>query len=170
MFMFKNILRPLIWGILLCLLCTNASAESRPLELKWDEPASLIRGQVVQMVPPDGTMIRAEVISVREDALLMDIKRTSDASAYSKGNALIPKASVQLMQLERRRGSWGRNLGTVVGVLTGVVVGGHVAITKTNSASAGIPTFLGIAGGVGVAGYLIGKEADKRTTMIKIVP
>ena len=89
---------------------------------------------------------------------------------HPKGNALIPKASVKLIQLERRRGSRGRSLGTIVGVLTGVVVGAYVAVTRTNSAGAGIPTFLGIAGGMSVGGYLVGREVDKRTTLIRVVP
>jgi hypothetical protein len=162
--------RALIWGTLLCLSCANASAESKPLELKWNELASMIVGHVVQMALPDSTIIEGEAISAREDALLMDINRTSDSSVYPKGNARIPKASVQLIQLERRRGSWGRNLGTIIGVLSGVVLGAYVAGTRTHSAKAGIPTFLGIAGGVSVGGYVVGRGLDKRTTLIKIVP
>lgn len=57
-----------------------------------------------------------------------------------------------------------------VGVLSGVVVGGYVAATATDSAGAGIPTFLGIAGAASVGGYIIGREVDKRTTLIKVVP
>jgi hypothetical protein len=170
MFQVRYLHRVLILGILLCLWCANASAESKPLELKWNELASMIIGHVVQMALPDGTIIKGEAISVREDALLMDINRTSDSSVYPKGNARIPKASVQLIQLEKRSGSWGRNLGTVIGVLSGVVVGAYVAGTRTNSAEAGIPTFLGIAGGVSVGGYVVGRGLDKRTTLIKIVP
>jgi hypothetical protein len=162
--------RTLILAFHLCLWCTYVPAQSIPLELKWNELTPLIGGQMVQMVLPDSTTIKGEAIAVREDALLMDIKRTSNPSVHPKGNALIPKASVNLIRLERRRGSWGRSLGTVVGVLTGVVVGAYTAATTTDSAAAGIPVFLGIAGGVSVGGYLIGREVDKRTMMIKIVP
>jgi hypothetical protein len=162
--------RALIQIAVLCLLCADTLAASKPLELKWDELASMVVGQNVQMVLPDGTAIKGEAVSVREDALLMDIKHTSESSIHPKGNALIPKASVNLIQLERRRGSWGRSLGTIVGVLTGIVVGAYVAATRTNSAGTGIPTFLGIAGGISVGGYLVGREADKRTTLIRVVP
>jgi hypothetical protein len=127
-------------------------------------------GHSLQIIMPDGAAIKGETIAVREDALLVDIKHTSNTAVHPKGNALIPKAQVNLIRLERRRGSWGRNLGTVLGVLTGVVVGGYVAGTRTNSAEAGIPVFLGIAGGVSASGYIIGRKADKQTVMIKIVP
>jgi hypothetical protein len=60
-------------------------------------------------------------------------------------------------------------MGTVVGVLTGLVLGGYTA-SHTNSAGAGIPVFLGIASGVSIAGYYTGKELDLRITLIKIVP
>jgi hypothetical protein len=162
--------RAVIMIALLILFCADALAQSKPLELKWDELDSLIAGEMVQMILPDGTAIKGEAIAVREDALLMDIKRTSDSGIHPKGNALIARNSVSLIRLERNGGSWGKNLGTVIGVLTGVVVGGYIAGTSTDSAEIGIPTFLGIASGVSVGGYLVGRETDKQTTYIKIVP
>jgi outer membrane lipoprotein SlyB len=107
---------------------------------------------------------------VREEALVMDVRGTSNAKAYPKGSATIPRASVTLIQVERRRGSWGRKLGTVVGVLSGLVLGGYVVAKTTNSDGPAIATFLGIASAGTVGGYYVGKELDRQVTLIKIVP
>lgn len=158
---------------LVLLMCAGQAlvlAESRPLELKWGELSPIIGGQRVQLVLPEGTAIKGEAIAVREEALVMDVQGTSNAKAYPKGSATIPRASVTLIQVERRRGSWGRKLGTVVGVLSGVVLGGYAAAVTADSASAGIATFLGIASAGTVGGYYAGRQLDKHVMLIKVVP
>ena len=59
-------------------------AESRPLELKWGELSPIIGGQQVQLVLPEGTAIKGEAVAVREEALVLDVKGTSNAKAYPK--------------------------------------------------------------------------------------
>ena len=145
-------------------------AESRPLELKWGELSPMIRGQQVQLVLPEGTAIQGEAMAVREEEFVMDVRSTSNAKAYPKGSATIPRASITLIQVERRRGSWGRKLGTVVGVLSGVMLGSYVMVKTTHSDGPAIATFLGIASAGTVGGYYVGKELDRRVTQIKIVP
>ena len=156
--------------LLLCACHPLVLAESRPLELKWGELSPIIVGQRVHLVLPEGTAIKGEAITVREDALVVDVKGTSDAKVYPKGSATIPRALVTLLRLERRRGSWGRRLGTVVGVLSGIVLGGYVAAVTADSAGAGLATFLGIASAGTVGGYYVGRQLDRRVTLIKIVP
>lgn len=119
---------------------------------------------------PEGTSIKGEAVAVRDEALVVDVKGASDTKAYPKGSATIPRASVTLIKVERRRGSWGRKLGTVVGVLSGIVLGGYVAAVTADSAGTGIATFLGIASAGTVGGYYVGRELDKQDTLIKIVP
>jgi len=156
--------------LLLCACHVLVLAGSKPLELKWSELSPIIGGHRVRLVLPEGTAIKGEAIAVREDALVVDVKSTSNREAYPKGSATIPRASVTLIEVERRRGSWGRNLGTVVGVLSGVVLGGYVAAVTADSAGAGIATFLGIASAGTVGGYYLGTRLDKQVTLIKIVP
>ncbi len=142
----------------------------RPLELKWNELPPVIAGQIVEVVVPGGARVRGEVISVRDEALLIDIRRSSDRNAFPKGSASIPRASITEIAVERSRGSWGRNIGTIIGVLSGLVIGGWVAETATDSAGTGIPTFLVIASGMTMSGYYIGKAGDKQSTHIRVVP
>jgi hypothetical protein len=159
--------------VLLALVCTVQSVgfcDSKPLELKWNELAGIIAGHNVELTLADGGSLRGEAVAVREGSLLMDIKGVSSAgSRFQKGSAEIPRASIGLIRVDRTRGSWGRTMGTVVGVLSGLVLGGYAA-AHTNSAGAGIPTFLGIASGLSVTGYYAGRGLDRRTTLIRIVP
>ena len=50
-------------------------AASQPLELKWSELAPMLSGRTVEFTSTNGISIRCEV---REDSLLIDVKRTSD--------------------------------------------------------------------------------------------
>lgn len=145
---------------LLTVLCMAQPmmAETKPLEMRWNELAPLISGQHVEVVQNDGLKFKGEVIAIRDQELLLD----------AKGNRTVMRASVAQINLERRRGAWGRTLGTVLGVLTGIAVGGITA-SHTNSAGAGIPVFLGVSGAIGTSGYFLGREIDRRITKIRIV-
>jgi hypothetical protein len=145
-------------------------AGGRPMELKWSELAPIISGHNVELLAPGAIRIKGEVVSVREDALVIDVRKTSDPKSYPKGSMSLSRSSVGLLKLNRSRGSWGRGIGTAVGALCGITVGGYLAVMKTNSAGAGIPTFVGISSGITIAGYSLGRVIDKRITEIKVVP
>lgn len=140
----------------------------RAMELKWEELSQVIRGNEVEM-SLDGVRIRGEVISVRDDALLVDVRRTTNEHVIPRESASIPRSSISDLVLRESRGSWGRNLGTTLGVMTGFVVGIWVAGNVADSASVGIPMWLGIASAITVGGYQVGKTADMRTVHIRIV-
>jgi hypothetical protein len=143
-------------------------SQSKPLELKWSELAGMVAGHSVELTLAGGGAVAGEALAVREDSILMDVRKTS-AGEFQKGSAAIPKGSIGLIKLERGRGGWGRTLGTVLGVISGLTLGGWAA-AHTHSAAAGIPTFLGIASGVSLTGYYAGRELDRRTTLIRVVP
>ena len=157
--------------LLVISLATVACAVSqpKPLELRWNELASTIVGHPVTLTLPDGAKIRGEAAYVRENEIVIDVTNTSDRTNHPKGSATIPRASVSTLSVERGRGSWGRGLGTTVGVITGLTLGSYAGI-QTNSAGAAIPVFLGITAGTSVVGYKLGRELDKKSTMIKVVP
>jgi len=161
--------KPLFLVVLLCTSQVSALAESKPLELKWNEAGTMIVGQRVELTLADGSKVKGEAAAVREDALVMDVRKSSGEKAYPKGSATIPLSSIGLIRLERTRSSWGRSMGTIVGVLGGVVLGGYAAL-HTDSPPAGITVFLAIAAGTSIAGYFTGKQLDRRVTLIKIVP
>jgi hypothetical protein len=126
----------------------NAPAESKPLEMKWNELAPMIVGHRVALILTDSTTVKG----------------------YAKGSGSIPRSSLALIDLERRRGAWGRTMGTVIGVLGGMTLGGYVAAKRADLGGASIAIFLVIASAVSVLGYYAGRELDKQVTHIKVVP
>jgi hypothetical protein len=157
--------------LLLPLLVGQASAfaASAPLELRWNELSPLIAGHTVEIALPAATL-KGEVVSVREDSLVLDLKKSSDPKAYPKGNAVIPRTSLTLLKLEKSGGAGWRTMGTVLGVLAGVVLGGYLAAKTANDVGPGIAVFLATASGISIAGYAAGRSAGRKTSMIRIVP
>jgi hypothetical protein len=161
---------PVAYSLTLLLLGqANAFAAPAPLELKWNELNAAIYGRVVELTLPGAFTVKGEVAAVREDGLVLEVKKTSDAKAFPKGNAVIPRSSVTLLKLEKRRGTNWRMMGTTLGVLSGVILGGYIAGKTATSPGAGIAVFLASASAISVAGHLAGSAADKRTTLIRIV-
>jgi hypothetical protein len=147
-----------------------AMAESGSIELKWSELSFHIQGRDIALVLPDGASLKGEVEAVREDALVLNVKNTSAAAAHPKGNAVIPRASVNMLSLKESRAKWGRAIGVSLGTITGAGLGGYVAATHANSPGAGLSTFLVITGAGTIAGYFLGKSADSRVKHIRVVP
>jgi hypothetical protein len=155
--------------VTLSLFQASSQAETRPLELKWNELAPTIQGHAVELTLSGGTRVTGDVAAIRDEAMVLDVKKTTDAKAYPKGNAAIPRNSIQLVKL-KRSGAWGKTLGTTLGVLSGVVVGGYVAGTTQNDVGPGVAVFLVIASAMSVGGYFLGRSADQRSTTIRVVP
>jgi hypothetical protein len=157
-------------GLLIALLAGPAYclAETKPLEMKWNELAPLVVGRHVTLTLSGGVTLQGEAITVRDDAFLMDISRASNG--YSKGSGSIPRNSITLVDVERTKGNWGRTMGTVIGVLGGLTLGGYTAATTSDSGGAATATFLGIATAGTVSGNYVGRGLDKRVTHIRIVP
>lgn len=154
-------------------LVTVASHASDPtasgaVELRWAELASVIVGRRVTVVLSDGGRLTGDAVVVRDDALVVDVKRSTGTRAYPGGNAPIARTSIAFLEMEKSGGA-GRPLGTVLGVLAGVVIGGWIAGEVADSAGVGIPTFLGVASGFTLAGFYAGKQVSREVTVIRIV-
>jgi len=147
---------------------SNMSAAAAPVELKWTELNTAIYGQIVELTLPGAFKIKGDVVAVRDDALVIDVQRTSDAKAFPRGNAVIPRASVTLLKLEKSGSNW-RTTGTVLGVLGGVAVGGYIAGKTANSGGSAIAIFVATAAAATVAGRAAGGAADRKTRVIRVV-
>ena len=141
-----------------------AMAASRPIELKWDELGSHIQGREIDLVLPDATALKGEVEALRDDALVLNVKNTSNSKAHPKGNAVIPRASVTLISMRDSPGRWGRCIGVTLGTLCGMALGTYIAAEHIHSVGTGVSTSAAIAEAGTVAGYFIGKSADRRMT------
>ena len=142
----------------------QASDTAKPLELRWSELGPLVAGQRVEVALPDGRLVKGEAIAVRDEALLVD------ATTAPKGNREIPRASISLIVLKRMPGSAGRTIGTVLGVLGGMIVAGYTAANVADSGGAAATVFIGLTTLFSVGGYYAGRAADTKVTRITIMP
>ena len=149
---------------------STAMAAPRPLELKWSELSSTIRGRSIRLTLPEGATVSGEVIVVREESLVVNVRKTSDSKAFPKGNATIPKGSVTVLSMTESGGRWGRKMGSRLGTLSGVLAGTYVVARTAPSGGAGLAIFGAITGAGMLAGYFIGRSADARATLIRVVP
>jgi hypothetical protein len=146
-----------------------AGQTDNAVELRWSELGPVVAGHRVTAVLADGSRVTGEAVVVRDDALVLNVRRSTGTQAYAGGNAPIPRSAVARLEVEKHGGA-GRTLGIVLGVLTGVVLGGWISAETTDSAGAGIPLFLGVASGITLAGYYAGKSLSRQVTVIRIVP
>lgn len=163
----KRLAWPLAAILLFSFVAAPVQAADKPLELKWSELANMIVGHKVHITLTDEVIVGGEVASVRDDSIVLEVR--TPAKGYPKGSGTIPRSSVKLIGLERTRGSFGRAIGTTVGVLSGLTLG-VVAAVQTNGTAPGVTVFLLVAGGGAVGGYFVGRQLDHHVTRITIVP
>ncbi len=149
---------------------STAMASEKPVDLTWNEVGPRIQGKHVQLTLPGGASVSGDVTVVREEALVLDVKTTSDAATYPRGGATIPRASVSVLSLRETHGKYGRKLGGGLGAVAGVLAGGYTAATVANSPGAGVAIFGGLTGAGMLLGYYLGRHADDKTTLIRVVP
>ncbi len=148
----------------------RANAGMAPVDIRWNELAALIVGHHVSIPVAGGGVVEGQALSVRDDGIMLDIVKTSDANLYAKGQTTIRRSTVTEVRLVERRGTGGRVLGTVVGALLGIVVGAEIAGHGTNSEAAGVSTFSAVAVACTVGGHYAGKRADSHTRLLRIAP
>src|ERR1041385_6069374 len=71
-------------AVLVIVLITHSSlaAQAKPLELRWSELSPLILNQSVEVSLAAGATIIGEVAAVRDDSLVLDVKKTSDSKGF----------------------------------------------------------------------------------------
>jgi hypothetical protein len=154
------------------------AAGADEIQLPWSEIAALVDHQKVALVLPDGTMIEGQVLAVEPDALVLDIKKSSDPRAHPAGQSSIPRSSVSVLQLKQLKGNR-RWLGAVIGAGAGSVAGWllaegvfHVSGEGLNPSRAPVVvgSVAGLVAGAAAIGYFAGRKGDQRVTFIKIIP
>lgn len=122
---------------------------------------------------PGGAVITGQATGVEPDALLVDVKSTTDPKAYPKGPVRVPRATLHRFEM-RTKGKAFRILGTVLGSGAGMVAGAFAAfgiqggILGNRNQGAAAAAFCGIWAGGTIAGYFAGNAADKRWTPVEI--
>jgi hypothetical protein len=147
------------------------------MHVKW-EGLSMVTGRTVRIALPGG-VITGKAASAESDALVVDVRKTSDEKAYPKGMLRVPRENLHRLEMQTK-GKLGRVALTSVGAILGV--GGGVATAffgvencdifacRNDRPAAAAAAFVGIAAAGVAGGYFAGNALDKRWTEIEIQP
>ncbi len=145
-----------------------------PMHVKW-EGLTVVVGHTVSIAMPGGAVIAGKATSVESDALVVDVKKTSDRTAYPKGVVRVPRATLHRFEMQTK-GKVGRIVGTPLGLIVGGVVGGVAALViegglfNDDNPAGAATALIGITALGTVGGYLLGNAADKHWTPVEILP
>jgi hypothetical protein len=145
-----------------------------PLRVKWDG-LSMVVGKTVAIAMPDATVITGKAVSVQADALEVQVTKSTNPAAWPKGLTRVPRATLRTVEMRTKSVHY-RVIGIAVGFLAGTVggVGAAVGIQggllDDEHPRAAVAALIGIAAAGTVGGYAVGNGADRRSTMIEIVP
>ena len=153
---------------------TAFAAKPKEAELRWSELAPLITGQEVSLVLPGKVRVRGEVLTIRPDALAMQIKKTSAPRVQAKGPASIPRSAISVVELRKMR-----QRGRIIGTISGFFVGMTAAVVATSVRSSRVRAWsneaqgaftIATVAGMAALGYYLGHYADQNITVIRIIP
>ena len=144
------------------------------MHVKW-EGLTVVTGHTVSIAMPGGAIIIGKATSVESDALVVDVQKTSDRTAYPKGVVRVPRATLHRFEMQTK-GKVGRTVGTPLGFVMGAGAGLGAAIAiqggilNNNNPTGAAVAWVGLAAAGTVGGYLIGNSVDKHWTPVEILP
>lgn len=152
-----NIALGLVLSILISVVPAAAKSDEQR-QITWAGLAEVI-GKNVKIVMPDGAMIQGKAIAVQNDALAVDINKTSNKSTYPKGRFLVPRATLHTFSIDQPR-----IRGKVIGLAVGGGVGAFLALGAADPFLGGYRgALIGGAVALPIGGYFLGRAADSRT-------
>jgi len=154
----------LIWGT-----PREAAAAVDERQTNW-AGLSVVVGQRVRVLMPDGARIEGKATGLEVDALAIEVAKTSNRRAYPKGRFLASRATLRAVDVVQPSTKYWRIVCTALGGAIGYVAL-RGAINAAKASETGGEVGLGALGvGLPVAGYLIGNAADRRIVTYVIVP
>jgi hypothetical protein len=137
--------------------------EHRP----WSELVVVV-GHDVALSLPDG-YVEGRAVAVTNEALEVDVDKTSSTGAYRKGLTTIPRARVSVIRLRKGDNRAPRVASQLVG--QAAVMGGLFGLVSRNGIRGDLRG-VGVQLGAATAGAVIGRRLDNREveTVIRVVP
>jgi hypothetical protein len=172
--------RPFVIGAAFLSILPLLAHGAEVMRVGWDG-LSMVTGRTVRIALPGG-VIAGKADSVEDDALVVDVKETSDRNAYPKGTLRVSREKVHRLEMQTK-GKTGRAILTFLGAIAGVgggavayvhIAGGNgmcwLGCSVNSNHGAGAAAFAGIAAAGVAGGYLAGNALDKRWAVIEILP
>ena len=121
----------------------------------------LLSGKRIDASFTDGTRLEGRVKEIQEGLLRVDIKKTSDPNSVPRGLQDLPTDRISTVKFTRHQGDERTRLATwfALGAIPLVAV---LDVGDSTSAS------LGALAGMGILGYLWGREKDKKKVTLVI--
>jgi hypothetical protein len=151
------------------LVTAPGDARAQDVEYRpWSELVIVV-GHKVALSLPDG-YVEGRALGVTGDALEVDVEKTSNGDAYSKGPVNIPRARVSVIRLRRSDGRAPRVASQIVG--QAAVMGGFFGGLNPRGGIRSSLRGAGIQIGAAAAGAAIGRRLDDRDaeTLIRVAP
>ena len=141
----------------------------RTFRLEWRDLDHMVRGRNIDIRLPSGIRLKGRVTSVEEDALMLDVCKTSNKRAYPKGRAVVPRPEVTQFVMARKEGQiWtlvGTGIGASIGAATagplGELLGGDGRKEVISVLAVALPTLIGFG---------LGWGADHENVNVIVVP
>jgi hypothetical protein len=172
-------MRNLAIGVAILSILPLLAEGSDVMHVKWED-LSMVEGTTVRIFLPGGP-ITGKAARVEADALVVNVKKTSDPKTCPKGMLRVPREKLRRLEMQTK-GKTGRAVMTILGALAGV--GGGAAVlasynhclplfgpcSQKYSVGIGAAAFVGVAAAGVAGGYFAGNALDKHWTAIEIVP
>lgn len=142
-----------------------AFARQGPADITWEELAAIVVTEKISTVLPDGVRLQGEVLAVRPDSMVLDVRKSSNGKLYPRCQTEIPRAAIREVRILHEGSSVMRIVGGILGVIGGMAATGGLAYL-TDSLAVVVPALLLLIPASAVAGYYGGKLLDRRTTRL----
>jgi hypothetical protein len=149
----------LVWAVPLL------AGAPKEVAVRWEELAPLVQKREIETVLANGVHIRGRVEQVLPEALVVEVKRTSDPNLVPKGHTRVARELVSALTVRWKQGP-ARALLAIAGLY-----GLPLLFAASGVASA---EELGTAGSLAVAsagaaiGYVMGSELDARWLWVRV--
>ena len=97
---------PIAAAVLLLWSCAGGAGAVTPQRLTWDELPRLV-GKQVSIALYDGGAVAGRVSEVQADALVIQVSKSTDPTAYPKGPMRVPRDKLHVLDLHGKGSSTG---------------------------------------------------------------
>jgi hypothetical protein len=139
----------------------------KEVAVRWEELAPLVEKREIETVLANGVHIRGRVEQVLPEALVVEVKRTSDPNLVPKGPTRVEREAVRWLQARWSRGAARAVLTPLVGLVLLPIALLRTGAVDDDKLTPGQIILLYAAGGT--SGYLLGWRIDQRRLLIKVI-